>query len=82
MHLSYCVAVPDVSSFLKHGSSKYSYPGDHEYTNNIGKPLTAKSLKELFEWKHGTGSVISGPKLKSIMETIRSPSAVMDATDI
>jgi hypothetical protein len=73
MHLSYCVSVPDLSAFLKHWSSKYSYPDDYKYTGNIDKPLTAKSLKELFEWKNGTGSAIAGPKLTSIMKNYSLP---------
>jgi hypothetical protein len=61
MHLSYCISVPTLSAFLEHWSSKYSYPDDRKYTGNIGKPLTAKSPRELFEWKNGTGSAVAGP---------------------
>jgi hypothetical protein len=68
MHLSFFISAPDLPSFLTHWSSRYSYPDDHKYTNNIRKPLTENSLKELFEWKNGTGSVIADSKLKSIME--------------
>ena len=73
MHLSYCVSAPDLSAFLKHWSSKYSYPHDRKYTDNIDRPLTEKSLKTLFEWKIGTGSAIAGPKLASIMKNYSLP---------
>lgn len=67
MHLSFCISTSDLPSFIAHWSSKYNYPNEYKYTNNIGKPLTKTSLGELFEWKNGTGSVIADPKLKSIM---------------
>ena len=66
MHLSFQISATNLASFLRHWSSKYSYSAEHKYTNNIGKPLTRKSLQELFEWKNGTGSVIANRKAKSI----------------
>jgi hypothetical protein len=66
MHLSFEVAPTNLASFLRHWSSKYNYSAEHKYTNNIGRPLTTKSLRELFEWKNGTGVVIANRKAQSI----------------
>jgi len=66
MYLSFQISTSDSSSFLTHWASKYNYPHEQKYTNNIGKPLTTKSLQELFEWKNGTGSVIAPGKAQSI----------------
>lgn len=66
MHLSFHITTTDLTSFILHWSSKYSYSAEHKYTNNIGKTLTKDSLQELFEWKNGTGSVIADRKAKSI----------------
>lgn len=68
MYLSFEIKAVDLTSFLGHWSSKYSYADEYKYTNNIGNPLTKNSRLELFEWKNGTGSRIAAPKLKSIME--------------
>jgi hypothetical protein len=65
-HLSFQISAPNAASFLNHWSSKYNYPVEGKYTNNIGKPLTKKSLQELFEWKNGTGSKIAAPKATSL----------------
>lgn len=66
MPLSFQIACADRNSFLDHWSSKYDYPAEPKYANNIDKPLTAKSLRELFEWKNG--SAISKKKTQSILE--------------
>lgn len=66
MHLSFRITAKDLASFLHHWSSKYSFADEHKYTNNIGKPLTRKSLRELFEWKNGTGAAIANAKAQSI----------------
>jgi len=68
MHLSFNISTTNLTDFLTHWSSRYSYSAEHKYTNNIGKPLTKESLRELFEWKNGTGSVIAGRKANSIDE--------------
>jgi len=66
MHLSFNIIATDLAGFLAHWSSRYSYSAEYKYTNNIGRPLTKESLRELFEWKNGTGSVIADRKAKSI----------------
>jgi hypothetical protein len=66
MHLSFEIAFSSELSFVEHWSSKYEYPAEFKYTNNIGKPLTSHALQELFEWKNG--SIISRQKTTSIME--------------
>jgi hypothetical protein len=67
MHLSFKISASDSASFLKHWASKYSYPVERKYTDNIGRPLSKRSLQELFEWKNGTGSVIAARKAQSIV---------------
>lgn len=49
MYLSFQIAISDSASFLTHWASKYNYPHEQKYTNNIGKPLTSQSFQELFE---------------------------------
>jgi hypothetical protein len=66
MYLSFQISINDSASFLTHWASKYNYPHEQKYANNIGKPLTTESLQELFEWKNRTGSVIAPVKAKSI----------------
>lgn len=66
MHFSFQISSTNTASFLAHWASKYSYLAEHKYTDNIGKPLTSKSLQKLFEWKNGTGSVIADRKSQSI----------------
>lgn len=68
MHLSFQIVCSDLPGFLGYWSSRYDYPDESKYTSNIGKPLTHESLRTLFEWKNGTGSGISGRKLRSITE--------------
>ena len=54
----------NLEDFIDHWSSRYFYKGGEKYTDNIGKPLTEKSRRELFEWKNG--SKLSAAKLKSV----------------
>jgi len=68
MHLSFQIRAIDSASFISHWSLKYQYPREHKYTNNIGNPLTVESLRELFEWKNGTGDEISSAKAQSIAD--------------
>jgi len=68
MHLSFQITAIDDAPFISHWSSKYRYPEEGKYTNNIGKPLTTDSLRALFEWKNGTGDEISPGKVRSIVE--------------
>ena len=64
MHLSFQICHADTTAFFAHWASKYDYPSEDKYTQNIGKPLTQASLEQLFEWKNGTP--ISKAKLNSI----------------
>lgn len=66
MHFSFQIHFEDPLSFLQHWSSKYAFKDDWKYTNNIGKPLTEASRKELFEWKNGIDN-IAKQKLQSIV---------------
>jgi hypothetical protein len=66
MKYSFQIACKDQVTFVEYWSSKYKYPEEEKYTKNIGRPLTATALLELFEWKNG--SVISKDKTKSIQE--------------
>lgn len=66
MHLSFQIPSNSVASFIEHWSTKYEYPNEEKYTLHVGKPLTKDSLKALFEWKNGTGSIISTKKMESI----------------
>jgi hypothetical protein len=65
-HLSFQINNQNLEDFIEHWSSKYFYESEEKYNNNIGNPLTEKSLLELFEWKNG--STISRLKLNSISE--------------
>lgn len=65
MNLSFQIICADLSLFLDHWSSKYTYTEEYKYDRNIGRPLTQTSRLELFEWKNG--SVISKKKLESII---------------
>ena len=64
MNTSFQITCQNLDQFVDHWSSKYSYSSESKYVSNIGKPLTAKSRLELFEWKNG--SKISAKKLTSI----------------
>jgi hypothetical protein len=50
--------------FVNFWAQQYNSPREHLYTNNIGKPLTAKRVYDLFEWKNG--SRLSAPKRRSV----------------
>jgi hypothetical protein len=67
MFLSFQISCKDNASFLQHWSTKYRFKEEDEwkYTENIGKPLTQKSLRELFEWKNGMAN-IAEKKVQSI----------------
>jgi hypothetical protein len=69
MHLDFSLSLsfPKMPSFIKYWYSKYSYPMEEKYTDNIDAPPSAERLMALFEWKNGTGERIATPKLKSIM---------------
>lgn len=68
MHLDFSISFPDIRSFIDHWASKYSYPQEKKYTDNIGKGLTKKRLEALFEWKNGMGEAIAARKLNSILK--------------
>jgi hypothetical protein len=67
MNLSFAIVSKDKSEFVTHWSSKYVFKVEDErkYTDNIGKPLSPASLRELFEWKNGI-SKIAAKKVDSI----------------
>ncbi len=67
MHLSFSIVSKDKSAFLAHWSTKYVFKvaDERKYTDNIGKPLTHTSLRELFEWKNGMSN-IAAKKVASI----------------
>ena len=53
--------------FVEEWSSYYEYPDTNKYSTHINDVLKNKdSFIKLYEWKNGTGSVISENKLKSI----------------
>jgi hypothetical protein len=62
MHLSFAISPATQVGFLEYWASKYHYPDEQKYTENIGKPLTEKSLLALFKWKNGR----SISKLKTV----------------
>lgn len=66
MYLTFKIESENIRDFIEHWSSKYNYPLEHKYDNNIGKPLTHSSRLALFEWKNG--STISKKKLESISQ--------------
>jgi hypothetical protein len=41
------------AEFIEFWGNQYDYPGENFYTKNIGKRLTAESIKDLFVWKNG-----------------------------
>ncbi|WP_232507719.1 hypothetical protein [Ghiorsea bivora] len=64
MNISFQITCKNITQFIEHWSSKYIYSNEQKYDDNVGKPLTAESRLELFEWKNG--SVISAKKIESI----------------
>jgi len=57
----------DPKQFVEIWSSYYNFPNDHKYNNHIQHVLKNKiSLIKLFEWKNGTGDVISKNKMKVV----------------
>lgn len=66
MNFTFSISSSNIHEFVKHWSPKYVYSDHDKYLNNIGKPLTSSSRRNLFEWKNG--GVISKLKLKSISE--------------
>jgi hypothetical protein len=66
MHFSFNISSRNLAEFVEHWSAKYQYQvlEANSYTKYIGKPLTIKSLQELYIWKNG--GPISKLKLKSI----------------
>lgn len=50
--------------FVRFWADQYDYPLEHLYSNNIGQPLTAERIYQLFEWKNG--SPLSEPKRRSV----------------
>lgn len=53
-----------LDGFIEHWSKFYNYKFEELYTNNIGKPITERSLYELYKWKNG--SDLSFDKISSI----------------
>lgn len=66
MNYSFQINCENLNEFIKHWSSKYHYADEYKYNQNIGKPLTERTRKELFEWKNGT--IISKIKYDSIIQ--------------
>lgn len=58
----------DQKTFVDFWASKYVYPQENLYADNIGQPLTADSVRSLYHWKNGT-SKLSTRKTRSV-ETI------------
>ncbi len=50
--------------FVAFWASRYKYPQESLYTDNIGRRLTPTRIRTLFEWKNG--SRLAAPKLRSI----------------
>ena len=65
MNISFQINCKNFDDFINHWSSKYSYPNECKYENNVGKPLTERSRLELFKWKNGSN--ISQRKMNSIL---------------
>jgi hypothetical protein len=63
MRLGFSIDFNSADDFIAHWASKYKYD-ERKYEENIGRPLTAESRRDLFEWKNG--SIISARKLASI----------------
>ncbi len=63
-HFDFKIHFDDCQAFLRHWSEKYSYSDENLYKSNVGKPLNAQSIEELFTWKNG--GPISQKKLRSI----------------
>lgn len=64
MRLDFSISFESVSEFVLHWASKYSYPHQWKYDDNIGKPLDPSRLMLLYEWKNG--GKISAAKTESI----------------
>lgn len=64
MNISFQINCQNLSEFIERWSPKYKYPNPSQYDDNIGKPLTEQSIRELFEWKNGFK--ISLKKIESI----------------
>lgn len=54
MHFSFYIGQDNAHEFIEHWSLKYNYSKEYLYDENIGEPLTKKSLEALFEWKNGS----------------------------
>jgi hypothetical protein len=67
MHLAFSISFREMPSFIEHWYSKYEYPAEETYTDNIDAPPSKERLMALFEWKNGTGEKIAAHKLKSIV---------------
>ncbi len=63
-NFSFQIHFDDSTTFLRYWSGKYRYTDEHLYDPNIGKPLSAASIEELFTWKNG--GLISKKKLESV----------------
>jgi hypothetical protein len=50
--------------FVAFWASRYKYPKESLYTDNIGRPLTPTRIRTLYEWKNG--SRLAAPKLRSV----------------
>ena len=51
-HLTFQIHCGDRRAFVDLWSAGYSYKAEYKYENNIGRPLTIDSRRELFEWKN------------------------------
>ena len=49
----YTARTASEADFVAFWERQYNYPLEHLYANNIGKPLTADRVLQLFAWKNG-----------------------------
>lgn len=52
------------ADFVTYWSPRYNYKNEHLYADNIGKPLTAQRIYDLFVWKNG--SRLAAKKRRSV----------------
>ncbi len=61
-----CATEAQLDDFIDFWASRYVDPRESLYDENIGKPLTAKSVMALFEWKNG--GKLSNRKIASVRQ--------------
>jgi hypothetical protein len=65
-NLGFRIEQESLSTFVRFWAGKYAYGSENFYVDNIGKPLTETSRRQLFEWKNG--GPISAAKWDSIVK--------------